>query len=160
MGDPIVNSFAVRTWLDSPAGQSQHRILQIVCSAMMMGVASFMVVLLWIAPFKEEAKAPNWTYVWITLALASSTLGGVFALLVSKKQSTEPQILAQQAITSWIIAYALMEGPALVSLVFFMLSQSNQEKGILLGVPLVMIALMAIRYPTKSRFLEAMGASD
>lgn len=86
MVDPIVNSFAVRTWLDSPAGQSKLKILQVICSTLIMGVATLMV--------------------------------------------------------------------------FFMLVGSNLEKGILLGVTLGLFALMAARFPTKSRFLKAMGASE
>lgn len=37
---------------------------------------------------------------------------------------------------------------------------SNLEKGILLGVAIGLMALMAVRFPTKNRFLEAMGTSE
>ena len=160
MVDPIVNSFAVRTWLDSPAGQSKLKILQVICSTLIMGVATLIVLFLVIAPFKEIEKEPEWTLVTVALTLAFTSTGAGFALATIRKPSNDPSVLAAHATQSWIIAYALLEGPALFSMVFFMLVGSNIEKEILLGVALGLFALMAARFPTKSRFLEAMGASE
>ncbi|MCY2943810.1 MAG: hypothetical protein NT142_04655 [Planctomycetota bacterium] len=160
MVDPIVNSFAVRTWLDSPAGQSKLNILQVFCSTLIMGVTTLIVVSLVIAPFKEIEKEPEWTMVTVALTLACTSTGAGFALATSRKPSNDLGVLAANATQSWFIAYALLEGPAFLCMIFFMFVGSNLEKGILLGVAIGLIALMAVRFPTKNRFLEAMGTSE
>ncbi len=160
MSDPMASSYAIRTWLDSPSGKSHLQILQIICSVLMMGVATAIVIFVILSPFREIDHEPNWVHFTLAMALTSTSLGVGFSLSSIKKPSSDPLQLAKHATWSWIITYATLEGPAFINLIFFTLVKSNLEKGILLGVTLCLLTLMIVRFPTHGRFLESLGASD
>lgn len=162
MSDPFVDSFAVRTWLDSNEGNKRILALQIICFALIFGVVSFLVVFTLISPFRQIEGKPDWLFVGLGGAVFfSSTSASLFLGTIRPKQGgSDPVSLANQAQSQWIVCYALMEGPALVCLVLSLTVPSNIEKGILMGMAIGLLLLMILRFPTRNRLLAAMGASD
>ena len=162
MSDPFVDSFAVRTWLDSPEGNKRLFTLQIICFALIFGVVSLLVVFPLISPFRQIDGKPDWLFVGLGGAVFfSSTSASLFlGTILPRQGGSDPVSLANQAQSQWIVCYAMMEGPALLCLVLSLTVPSNIEKGILMGMAIGLLLLMILRFPTRNRFLSAMGASD
>jgi hypothetical protein len=162
MSEPFVDSFAARNWLDSPEGQKRVMTLQIICFALISGVLPLLVVFAVISPFREIDGTPNWVFVGVAGAIfLTSTAASLFVgAFLPNQIGADPVSLANNAQTQWIIAYALMEGPAFLCLVLSLAVPSNIEKGILMGMVIGLLLFMILRFPTRNRFLSAMGASD
>lgn len=162
MSDPFVDSFAVRTWVDSSEGQKRLITLQIICFGLIFGVVFMLGAIALIPPFREIDGEPQWFQVCLGgVVLGSSTAASLFLGAILPNQSGyDPVSLANSAQTQWIISYALMEGPAFLCLVLSLSVTSHLEKGILMGMAIGLLLLMILRFPTRNRFLTAMGASD
>ncbi len=162
MFEPSPDSFAVRTWVDSPEGQNRLLVLKVICAALPFGVLLFLAATLFVSPFREKDGQPDWLLVGVGTVVFALSAGASFFIggFLPKQGSTDPVSLANNAQTQWIISYALLEGPAFLCLVLSLAVASNLEKGILMGMAIGLLLLMILRFPTRTRFLAAMGASD
>lgn len=164
MTKPWEEAAFIRNWVDSPAGISILNSLKLIWFGLISGATTFCLICLGIAPFLIKDEEPTWVLVALGIVFSISTglVAQFFWMHMSnkEKEGRAPEFVANQVTSQWIVVLALHEGPLFLCLILFIVNQSNLEKGILLGLAISLLGLMALRFPTRSKLLSAMGGSD
>lgn len=164
MTKPWEEAAFIRNWVDSPEGLSILNTLKLIWFGLLSGATIFFLVCLVIAPFLNRDEEPTWVLVTLGIIFSLSTglVAQFFWMNMSNKERAgrSPELVANQVTSQWIVVLALHEGPLLLCLILFIVNQSNLEKGILLGLAISLLGLMALKFPTRSKLLSSMGGSD
>jgi hypothetical protein len=131
---------------------AQTRVLQIVVSAMLMGVVAFAVFVI----VTEIGKAPQGTtlsYVAVGFGTLMTILHAVIpavierAALANQSIGSGAEAVVRVFFTRTIIACALLEGGAFMSLVAVL----TEHQRWVLGVTAVLLVLMVMQFPSRTR---------
>jgi hypothetical protein len=141
-----------QTASESPSLTAQTRVLQIVVGALVMGVLLFGTFVVFTA-LKKPPGGVTMSYIAIGFSALMIVLHvivpGVVERAALRNQSidTGPQALLGVYFTRTIIAAALLDGAAFLSLVAVM----QEHRPWVLGVTAVLVVLMIMQIPSRTR---------
>jgi|GEM_PF-5113367 len=163
MSRPWDHGTIIRSWVESPAGENRLRVLQTICGCLITGTLIGLLFFVFVSPFLDRDEEATWIFfgLGVFFSVSSALIAQFFWMNLAhgQKAGTAPELIVNQVMSQWIVVMALHEGACFLCGILFFVCESNLEKGLLLGLTLCLLSLMAFRFPTRGRLLHAMGGS-
>jgi hypothetical protein len=138
--------------------KQQIKVVQIITVALMLGVLTFGAIAFQLGNGKQIPQEPIVTYITLGLAMQAFLLHLLVPMIIAKKQikglahltdDIREELLGIHRVKT-IIAFALLEGAAFLSLVSYIIEGHPFALGMAIG----MLFFMSIEFPGTSRVLN------